>query len=128
MTSRESWLAKDNGDVRTVAERRWKRIASYLLFAFFFMFVGHLVLSYIRGELAGGLREMTREVDSSFLLMIRPVFLLKCWMVAWAWLWGNVYDILYHWVKPARLAGASTLQKCSRVVCRDTVTINLERQ
>src|SRR5258708_17237107 len=34
-------------DLRGVSERRWRRIASYSLFAFFFMFVGHLVLSYI---------------------------------------------------------------------------------
>lgn len=32
---------------RKTVENRWKRIASYFLFAFFFMFVGHLVLSYI---------------------------------------------------------------------------------
>ena len=69
---------KDSGDVRTLAERRWKRIASYLLFAFFFMFVGALALSYIPfGDLLGGLKEMTREVDSSFYWMIAAGFLAQ---------------------------------------------------
>jgi uncharacterized membrane protein YfcA len=71
-------VAPDRGEVRTLAERRWKRIASYLLFAFFFMFVGHLVLSYLPfGDLLGGLREMTREVDSRFYWMIAAGFLAQ---------------------------------------------------
>jgi len=71
-------VAPERGEVRTLAERRWKRIASYLLFAFFFMFVGHLVLSYLPfGDLLGGLREMTREVDSRFYWMIAAGFLAQ---------------------------------------------------
>src|SRR5258706_3363511 len=71
-------VAPERGEVRTLAERRWKRIASYLLFAFFFMFVGHLVLSYLPFcDLLGGLREMTREVDSRFYWMIAAGFLAQ---------------------------------------------------
>ncbi len=40
-------LSVQQPDGRKIIENRWKRIASYFLFAFFFMFVGHLVLSYI---------------------------------------------------------------------------------
>ncbi len=65
-------------DLRGVSERRWRRIASYSLFAFFFMFVGHLVLSYIPfSDILGGLKEMTREVDSRFYWMIMAGFLAQ---------------------------------------------------
>ncbi len=60
------------------SEKRWRRIASYFLFAFFFMFVGHLVLSYIPySNILGGLKEMTREVDSNFYWMILAGFLAQ---------------------------------------------------
>ena len=60
------------------SELWWKRIASFLLFAFFFMFVGHLVLSYIPfSNILGGLRDMTREVDSKFYWMILAGFLAQ---------------------------------------------------
>ncbi len=72
-------LANDHRtELRAQSERRWKRIASYLLFAFFFMFVGHLVTSYIPfGDLLGGLREMTRDIDASFYWMIAAGFLAQ---------------------------------------------------
>jgi uncharacterized protein len=63
---------------RSVSEQRWKKIASYFLFAFFFMFVGHLVLSYIPfSDILGGLQKMAGEVDSKFYWMIGAGFLAQ---------------------------------------------------
>lgn len=71
-------LATDSGDVRQVSEKRWKRIASYSLFAFFFMFVGHLVISYIPfNDILGGLKEMTKDLDANFYWMIGAGFLAQ---------------------------------------------------
>jgi len=71
-------LATDSGDIRKESEKRWKRIASYSLFAFFFMFVGHLVLSYIPfNDILGGLKEMTKDLDANFYWMIGAGFLAQ---------------------------------------------------
>ncbi len=71
-------LAKDSGDIRKESEKRWKRIASYSLFAFFFMFVGHLILSYIPfNDILGGLKEMTKDLDANFYWMIGAGFLAQ---------------------------------------------------
>lgn len=71
-------LATDSLDVRKESETRWKRIASYSLFAFFFMFVGHLVLSYIPfNDILGGLKEMTKDLDANFYWMIGAGFLAQ---------------------------------------------------
>lgn len=71
-------LATDGADVRQVGEKRWKRIASYSLFAFFFMFVGHLVISYIPfNDILGGLIEMTKDMDANFYWMIGAGFLAQ---------------------------------------------------
>lgn len=60
------------------SEQRWKRIATYVLFAFLFMFAGGLVKAYIPFEdILGGLREMTRDVDSNFYWMILAGFLAQ---------------------------------------------------
>ena len=71
-------LATDNGNARQIGENRWKRIASYSLFAFFFMFVGHLMLSYIPfNDILGGLKEMTKDLDANFYWMIGAGFLAQ---------------------------------------------------
>ena len=71
-------LATDNGNARQIGEKRWKRIASYSLFAFFFMFVGHLMLSYIPfNDILGGLKEMTKDLDANFYWMIGAGFLAQ---------------------------------------------------
>jgi len=71
-------LATDGADVRKESEKRWKRIATLFLFAFFFMFVGHLVLSYIPfNDILGGLKEMTKDIDSNFYWMIGAGFLAQ---------------------------------------------------
>jgi uncharacterized membrane protein YfcA len=69
---------RNGGTVRSLSERRWRRTASYFLFAFFFMFVGHLVLSYIPfSNILGGLQQMTQQVDSRFYWMIAAGFLAQ---------------------------------------------------
>ncbi len=71
-------LAADVGDTRQVSEKRWKRIASYSLFAFFFMFVGNIVLDYIPfNDILGGLKEMTKDLDANFYWMIGAGFLAQ---------------------------------------------------
>lgn len=40
-------MAIDDATAPKTNEQRWRRIATYSLFAFFFMFLGHLILSYI---------------------------------------------------------------------------------
>ena len=74
-----SLLATNTGaNAGDPSERRWKRIASYFLFAFFFMFVGHLVFSYIPfSDILTGLRAMAGEVDSNFYWMIGAGFLAQ---------------------------------------------------
>lgn len=62
----------------TPGERRWRRIATYSLFAFFFMFVGHIVLSYIPySNMLGGVHEMMNSIDSRFYWMILAGFLAQ---------------------------------------------------
>jgi len=52
-------------------EKRWKKVASWLLFAFFFMFFGHLVLSYIPFQdiLTTG-KNIASQIDDKFYWMI----------------------------------------------------------
>ena len=60
------------------AERNWRRIASWLVFAFFFMFVGHIVLSYLPlNELLKAVRELPGQIDSKFYWMIMAGFLAQ---------------------------------------------------
>nr|WP_294989460.1 TSUP family transporter [uncultured Sediminibacterium sp.] len=62
----------------SLAERRWKKIASIFLFAFFFMFVGHLVLSYVPfTQLFSQSRELISSLDSTFYWMILAGFLAQ---------------------------------------------------
>ncbi|SJZ63652.1 TSUP family transporter [Sediminibacterium ginsengisoli] len=60
------------------AEKKWQRIASRFLFAFFFMFIGHLILSYIPFNrlLADGTAFFS-TLDSTFYWMILAGFLAQ---------------------------------------------------
>ncbi len=59
-------------------EKQWRRIASYSLFAFFFMFLGHLILSYIPfSNLIGDLKQFALGLDSRFYWMIGAGFLAQ---------------------------------------------------
>jgi uncharacterized protein len=56
-------------------EVRWRRVATICLFAFFFMFFGHLVFSYIRlNDILAGIKGMASSVDSRFFWMIGAGF------------------------------------------------------
>lgn len=73
----ESLVAK-SGTSQSLAEKQWKRIATYSLFAFFFMFLGHLVLSYVPiSELALEFKKIVFSVDSNFYWMIGAGFLAQ---------------------------------------------------
>lgn len=60
------------------AEKHWRRIASWLIFAFFFMFIGHIVLSYLPlSELLKAVRELPDRIDSQFYWMVLAGFLAQ---------------------------------------------------
>lgn len=56
-------------------ERRWRKIAYWSLFAFFFMFLGHLILSYIPLEtvLSSG-KQLVEQLDPKFYIMVLAGF------------------------------------------------------
>ena len=65
---------KTNIDNRT-NERRWKNIATWSLFAFFFMFLGYGVLSYVPfGELLITVKDIPQHIDPIFYWMILAGF------------------------------------------------------
>ncbi len=69
--------AKPDLENKTV-EKRWRKIASLLIFAFFFMFVGHLVLSYIPfGDLLSSSWQLTHRLENTFYWMILAGFLAQ---------------------------------------------------
>jgi len=60
------------------AEMNWRRMASWLVFAFFFMFVGHAVLSYVPfSELLTAITELPKQIDNHFYWMILAGFLAQ---------------------------------------------------
>ncbi len=60
------------------AEMNWRRIASWLVFAFFFMFVGHAILSYVPyGELWTAIKDLPGRIDNHFYWMILAGFLAQ---------------------------------------------------
>ncbi|TDH25653.1 ABC transporter permease [Segetibacter sp. 3557_3] len=59
-------------------ETRWRRIASYFVFAFFFMLLGHIVLSFVPfRDIWGGLVDVSQNLDKHFYLMILAGFLAQ---------------------------------------------------
>ena len=59
-------------------EQRWRKIASWCLFAFFFMFIGHLALSYVPfGEILKNTTNLTQQLDHTFYWMILAGFLAQ---------------------------------------------------
>jgi len=71
-------LANDEKDGWSVSEKRWRRIATYVLFAFLFMFVGGIVKTYIPfQDMLGGIREMSKDIDSSFYWMVGAGFMAQ---------------------------------------------------
>ncbi len=71
-------LVLKNGASQSQAEKQWKRVATFSLFAFFFMFLGHLILSYVPiSELFQDFKRVAFSVDSNFYWMIGAGFLAQ---------------------------------------------------
>lgn len=69
---------KDIPDAKSNSEKRWRRIVTWCLFAFFFMFAGHVVLSYLPlGSLIDSIKDGARQLDSKFYWMILAGFLAQ---------------------------------------------------
>lgn len=59
-------------------EKRWRRVATGILFAFFFMFIGHVILSYIPyQELLTAVQNLPQHIDRHFYWMILAGFLAQ---------------------------------------------------
>lgn len=70
-------LAKKH-TAKEISEKRWRRIATWSLFAFLFMIVGHIILSYMPlNEVGVEIKNLTREIDASFYWMISVGFLAQ---------------------------------------------------
>lgn len=64
-------LTVNNEAETSFGEKRWRRVATYSIFAFFFMLLGYVVLSYIPfHDLQNSFVDMTRSLDKHFYLMI----------------------------------------------------------
>jgi siroheme synthase-like protein len=71
-------LTISNGVESSAGEKRWRKIATYSVFAFLFMLLGHLVLSYIPfNDLQNSFVNMTRNFDKHFYLMIIAGFVAQ---------------------------------------------------
>lgn len=71
-------LLTDNIETPKVIENWWKRVATYFLFAFFFMFLGYFILSYIPfNNILNGTIELTKGLDANFYWMIAAGFVAQ---------------------------------------------------
>ena len=62
----------DNG------EKKWRKIATFSLFAFFFMFIGHVILSYVPYvDLWTAVKDLPNQIDNAFYWMILAGFLAQ---------------------------------------------------
>lgn len=69
---------KNGSEIIVVSEKRWKQIATYFLFAFFFMIVGHAVLSFIPfSDIALTIKDTAQRLDNRFYWMIAAGFLAQ---------------------------------------------------
>ncbi len=74
----ETLVVEKEKSLLPLNEKQWRRIASYSLFAFVFMFLGHLILSYIPiSNLVDDFKIMVLRIDSSFYWMIAAGFLAQ---------------------------------------------------
>ncbi len=68
----------NNGSETFAGEKRWRRIATYSVLAFFFMLLGHIVLSYIPfDDLQNSFANITRNLDRDFYIMIIAGFVAQ---------------------------------------------------
>ncbi len=71
-------LARKNGIEAKNGEKKWRKVASGFVFAFFFMFLGYLVLSYIPfRHLMVSLKEVPSYIDPIFYWMILAGFVAQ---------------------------------------------------
>ena len=71
-------LVNKRHTAKELGERRWRKIATWSLFAFLFMIVGHIILSYMPlNEVGVELKNLTREINASFYWMIAAGFLAQ---------------------------------------------------
>ena len=71
-------LTVNNGTATSTGEKRWRRIATYSVFAFFFMLLGYFVLSNIPfRDLQTSFVNMTSNLDKHFYLMIIAGFVAQ---------------------------------------------------
>ncbi|MGN6492256.1 MAG: TSUP family transporter [Agriterribacter sp.] len=69
---------KETTETKNAGEKRWRRIATWCLFAFFFMFTGYLLLSYASfGDVLTAIGEGAKGIDSRFYWMIAAGFLAQ---------------------------------------------------
>lgn len=63
--------AKEARPSKNAGEKKWKRIATWCLFAFLFMFIGHAILSYLPYQnLLAAVVEGIKSIDSKFYWLI----------------------------------------------------------
>lgn len=71
-------LIEDNNADFLSAEKKWRHIASKFVFAFFFMFVGYFILSYVPvHNIFEGIRAIPQHIDTVFYWMIFAGFLAQ---------------------------------------------------
>ncbi len=71
-------LVDHEGDEISISEKKWKNIASKFVFAFFFMFVGYFILTYIPfNDILKGISAIPTYIDNSFYWMILAGFLAQ---------------------------------------------------
>ncbi len=69
LSLKETYPAKNAG------EKKWRRIATWCLFAFLFMFIGHAILSYVPyQDLLGAVVDAAKSIDSKFYWLILAGF------------------------------------------------------
>jgi siroheme synthase-like protein len=71
-------VLKSNGVDRFAGEKRWRKIATYSVLAFFFMLLGHFVLSYVPfHDLKNSIVNITSNLDRNFYIMVIAGFMAQ---------------------------------------------------
>lgn len=71
-------LTKNGSEIIVVSEKRWKQIATYFLFAFFFMIIGHAILSFVPfSDIANTIKDTAKGLDNKFYWMMAAGFLAQ---------------------------------------------------
>ncbi|HZF66249.1 MAG TPA: TSUP family transporter [Chitinophagaceae bacterium] len=71
-------LVNKREEANRKGEQKWRKIATLSLFAFLFMIVGHIILSYVPlSELTDQIKQLPRQLDATFYWMIAAGFLAQ---------------------------------------------------